>query len=103
MGLELACEFKCGAKISQDELETLFQKDEPETLAKLKRFRLKKEEESDPDLRWCIKPGCKGKMKGHTDATELKCPECGTSICFRCREEWHGKDSCEKAMENTYK
>ena len=28
---------------------------------------------------------------------ELKCPICGTSICFQCKEEWH-KGTCEEAM-----
>ena len=41
-------------------------------------------------------------MRGHEGATELTCPECGTSICFRCREEWHGDITCEQAMDKKY-
>jgi len=31
---------------------------------------------------------------------KLSCPKCSFSICFRCREDWHGYcTSCEDAME----
>ena len=54
-------------------------------------------------MRWCTRPGCKGTVRGENmDATELQCPECDTKICFRCREDWHGKLSCEAAMEKKY-
>ena len=36
-------------------------------------------------------------------AKELTCPECGTKICFQCREEAHGKLTCEEALEKKFK
>lgn len=86
----------CGQRVSAKELELLFKEDEPEVLEKFERFREKKLEESDPLLRYCTKPNCEGKMRGaNMQAKELTCPECGTKICFQCREEAHGKLTCE--------
>ena len=55
-------------------------------------------------MRWCTKQGCTGKMKGkNLSERKLVCPECKTAICFRCREEWHGRwTSCESAMEKRF-
>ena len=86
----------CGKRVLTVELEQLFKKDDPEVLEKFERFREKKLEESDPLLRFCTKPGCEGKMRGENmQAKELTCPDCGTKICFQCREEAHGKLTCE--------
>ena len=33
-------------------------------------------------------------------ARKLTCPVCATSVCFRCREEWHGYcTTCEQNLE----
>ena len=86
-----------------EELKKLFVK-EPEIIEKWQRFMRKKLDESNPLMRWCTKPGCSGTMMGENmDATKLDCPECKTSICFRCREEWHGTETtCEVAMEKKF-
>ena len=87
-----------------DEFKLLFKESEPETLEKLHKFREKKLNEGDPLMRWCTKPGCKGTVRGkHMNERKVKCPECDTSLCFRCREEWHGWcTSCESAMEKKF-
>ena len=85
------------------ELEQLF-KDEPEVIEKFKKFKEKKLDESDPLMRWCTVAGCDGKMRAkNMDARKMTCPECRQSICFRCKEEWHGYcTSCEAAMERKF-
>ena len=102
---KLICfQHKCGGKVTMDELDKLFKEDEPETLEKMVKFKEKKLNEADPLMRWCTKAGCKGTVRGkHMDERKLQCPECGTSICFRCKEEWHGRcTTCEKAMEKKF-
>ena len=62
---KLVCmEHGCGQKVSEEELEKLFGLNEPEIMEKLQRFKEKKQEEGDMLMRWCTKPGCKGKMRG---------------------------------------
>lgn len=77
----------------------------PEVYAKYEEFRVKKALESDPLVRWCPKSSCQAAIKGaNMHSTKLTCGECGTEVCFRCREEWHGRwISCEKHMENQFK
>ena len=52
-------------------------------------------------MRWCPKPNCGTGIRAQSlDAQKLDCPSCGHSICFQCREEWHGYwTSCDAAME----
>ena len=72
--------------------------------AKYERFKDKKALEADPLVRWCTKPGCESHMRApNKDAKKLTCPECGTEICFQCKEPWHGEDvSCEEAMAKEF-
>ena len=36
-------------------------------------------------------------------ARKLSCPKCSHSVCFRCREDWHGYfTSCETAVQRAY-
>ena len=46
---------------------------------KYQRFKLKKELESDPLVRWCTKAGCETHMRAPNDKVKkLECPKCGT-------------------------
>ena len=98
----LVCfEFKCLEKVTEDEIKELFKGVEPETFQKYKEFVVKKKVEGDPLMRWCTKPGCTGSMRGDDlNAKKVTCPVCKTDVCFQCRDEWHGTDTCEKNMDN---
>ena len=83
------------------ELSKLFETVEPETLQKLRDLIAKHEKEADPLVRWCTKAGCQGSMRGESlDAKKVVCPVCSTEVCFQCRDEWHGRTSCEQNMNN---
>jgi hypothetical protein len=83
------------------ELTKLFEEKEPETLQKLRDLVKKHEQEADPLVRWCTKPGCPGLMRGESlDAKKVVCPKCSTEVCFQCRDEWHGRTSCEQNMNS---
>ena len=60
--------------------------------------------ESDPLIRWCPSPGCEGWVAAFDfNASKLHCPLCDKAICFRCRDEWHGRwTSCEKNQEKKF-
>lgn len=51
-------------------------------------------------MRFCPRQGCDGIIKGHTIlASKLKCPTCKTTVCFKCRDFWHGHfTSCDRHM-----
>lgn len=52
-------------------------------------------------MRWCTKPGCSGSMRGENlDVKKVTCPVCSTEVCFQCRDEWHGRKSCESNMNH---
>ena len=95
---------KCGRKISANKLEQIFKDTEPEVLEKFEVFRTKRILEGNPLARFCPEPDCDGYMiAANLDARKLSCPKCARSICFRCREDWHGYcTSCEQAMERAF-
>ena len=69
---------------------------------KYERFKDKAGLEADPLVRWCTKPGCESHMRGkNNDEVKLKCLTCGTEVCFKCRDEWHGEDvTCEQHLHS---
>ena len=69
-------------------------------MEKYRRFKVSKDLDSDPLVRYCPKPGCEEHMKAESNDTQkLQCPRCETWVCFNCRDEWHGEDvTCEEAM-----
>jgi E3 ubiquitin-protein ligase RNF19A len=60
--------------------------------------------EANPLVRWCPKAGCEGFVTAANDkATKLVCPDCKTRICFKCRNDWHGRwTSCTKALDKKF-
>ena len=51
-------------------------------------------------VRFCPKPGCGEHVRAESsDASRLVCAKCGTEICFKCRDYWHGSEvTCDEAM-----
>jgi hypothetical protein len=62
---------------------------DPENYEKYDRFLLTAALNSDPDCRWCPRPGCATAMLGQANEPMLICPneKCNFSFCFNCREE----------------
>lgn len=57
--------------------------------AKYDRFMESNEAKKDPDVRWCIKPGCGAAMHREGNNRLVQCQECGTKHCFNCRGPYH--------------
>ena len=57
----------------------------------------------DPNLRWCVTPGCNGYMIGETSNPKLVCGFCHKATCFLCRNPWHENLDCEAALDNEFK
>lgn len=55
-------------------------------------------------MRYCPKANCDGVMRAKSvEDLKLTCPACKSSICFKCRDEWHGYwTSCEKHMMSKF-
>mgnify|MGYP001945825229 CR=1 FL=1 len=69
-------------------------------LQKIERFKASKDDLNNPLLRFCTDPKCNSKIYAKTiDDTMLVCGNCGTEMCFKCREPWHPNfTDCEKAF-----
>jgi len=61
-------------------------------------FLLEAHLKTDPDCRWCPKPGCGMAMIGNKDHPMMRCPndKCKYCFCFNCRVDWHADSTCEK-------
>jgi hypothetical protein len=68
------------------------------TFEKYEEFLLKHALDSDPNCRWCPRPGCHNAMIGNPNLPMMVCSneKCQFTFCFNCREEWHADTTCEK-------
>jgi len=78
----------CERLIEPDEILTFLT--DPDLKAKFLKFREEKLAMLTPNLRFCCKPDCPGKMTGSRIQRKLTCPVCSTQICFNCSQPWHG-------------
>ena len=88
-------------EIKNEKIEAILNaRDLGELCEKFKRFRDQKGLDSDPLVRWCPKPGCEEHMRAvNSQAEKMVCGKCATEVCFKCRDVWHGTESCEDAMK----
>ena len=103
--LKLTClDDHCGTYLTMDDIKQVLSLDHPEVISKYIMFKEKKLLESDPLVRWCPNRSCGKSMKAKSfDQRKMTCESCQTSVCFRCKEEWHGYfTSCEQAMEANF-
>lgn len=90
-------EFNCMKPIGSAKLKQYLS---DELFEKYERFKAARLIEGDPMIRFCPKPSCGAAIRAENEeATRLVCSECGTEVCFKCRDYWHGETvSCEQAM-----
>jgi hypothetical protein len=57
--------------------------------------------ESDPNCRFCPRPGCGTAMMGDPHRPMMNCPRpgCNFAYCFNCREAWHADTTCALYQE----
>ena len=72
----------------------------PDLLGKFLQFTQNKQRESDPNFRWCPRPGCSGFDIRLALNNSLKCQDCQFSYCYLCNEAWH-KSSCKDLIMQT--
>ena len=101
-------EFKC----PQDECKFIvpeseirrFLKPIPDLLNKLIKFKKSQEIASDPNVKWCIRPGCENLVRIENPSNPfIKCSSCGQEFCFKCNNPWHPNMPCEEFIDKIYK
>ena len=100
--IKIPCPANCGAELSDLDIETIF-KDSPQLISRLKKVRAALITDLDPLNRWCTNPICNTVIRNNAMAKKIKCQNCGNEMCFDCRGAWHGKMSCEQALDKEIK
>lgn len=100
---EIKCfEHLCEMTIPIQTISDLFKNIDPHVYLKYRALRDLRCQERDPLVRFCPNQYCRLQLRAdNLNVRKLTCPDCQESICFRCREEWHGYDtSCESNLQN---
>ena len=81
---DIACPLNgCGSMLPDEEIQKIVS---PELFQKMLKFRENDALMKDPNVRWCIKPGCETAIKrGNDKSRKMACQKCGTEICFKCK------------------
>lgn len=100
--IKILCPSNCPKELQEEEIKSILSRD-PKLFEKFKKFKELAILNQDPNIRWCIKPGCNSFIKNIGNETKIKCLKCGQEICFKCRLAWHGRVSCVQALDNELK
>ena len=100
--LKILCPSECGKEISEEEMKKIFSAD-INTFNKYIKYKKLLILNTDPNLRWCIRPGCNSFVKGKGNEKKVTCEKCRQEMCFKCRLAWHDNISCVKALDNEFK
>ena len=73
-----------------------------EKLERYMRFKKASLLSQNPDLRWCVRPGCDKYVIGKKGDKNVVCV-CKMKMCFRCGNRSHFGRSCEKVIDKVYK
>lgn len=83
---------KCGSEWEETYVEQFLEGNYLERYIKLKKLAIVN---TDPSLRWCIRPGCVRYNKGDASKPRIRC-DCGMEMCFNCNLQWHPNRTCQK-------
>ena len=100
--LKIKCPDDCGYILTQQNVEELL-KEEIIILTKYKKFRLNAELSQNPNLVWCMQPGCENIIKVENNTNLIICSKCKVKMCLLCRSLWHEGQTCEEAIDSEYK
>lgn len=100
--LDIKCPDSCGYIFKEEDIKEILLKDSNlyDRYVKFKKIVILNQ---DPNLRWCIKPGCNTFIKCSSNKSKVICPTCNFLMCFKCKGVWHDKITCEKALEEEFK
>ena len=75
-------DYTCQQPIDTDKIRDIFTAmNLTELFQKYERFKDQKKLDSDPLVRWCVKPGCESYIRAKSlEATKLICSTCKTEI-----------------------
>ena len=69
---------------------------------KYKKFKLRNDLYSDPNVKFCPIPDCESYAKKEGDNKYVQCLE-GHKFCFECSKPWHGKKKCQDEIDKDFK
>jgi len=99
--LQIKCPDDCPYELTEEDLQFLLKDDH--LFLKYKKFKKILELSMQPNVRWCVRPGCDNHMEGDPTKKRLVCDKCGQDVCFACKNEWHEGRTCEQAMNQEFK
>jgi len=88
----------CNNQFTQEQTTQLLEQELVEKYTRLKKVALLNQ---NPNLRWCVRPGCDKYVIGKLGKRKLVC-ECKTKICFSCGNQYHTFKSCETIINSVY-
>ena len=86
--LKIMCPDDCGYILTQNNIEELLSEDMI-MLIKYKKFKLNAELSQNPDVIWCMTPGCENIIKSEKNTKLVMCPKCKLRMCMLCKSHWH--------------
>ena len=100
--LKIMCPDDCGYKLTEKNIADLLS-EEYSLLKKYQKFKLNAELSQDPNLMWCMNPGCENIITSEKNAKLIICTKCDLRMCFTCKGLWHEGQTCDQAIESEYK
>lgn len=97
--LTIKCPYDgCNHEMTEEQVINLLDQETSEKYTRLKKIALLNQ---NPNLRWCVRPGCDKYIIGKPGKHKLVC-ECKMKICFSCGNEYHRFKSCEAVINGVY-
>ena len=92
---------ECDYELNDNDIDSLTDQD---LYKKYKDFKHRKLLSLNPNIRWCIRPGCDQYViiNNQKGSEKIAC-ECGQQMCIKCANEYHPGRTCEQMIDVTYK
>ena len=92
---------QCTEKMHPIDIYKLCENFNKKLIEKYEEFMLRRVLVTITDIRFCPAPDCNYAViaNGCANCPELKClrPDCNTSFCYHCKQQWHPNITCEDA------
>jgi len=90
----------CDQKFNDAQIEETL--NDKELFKKYIRFKTRASLYKNPNVRWCVRPGCENHMIGSPGDKMIKC-SCGAEVCFPCGSAYHEGKTCEQVLADGFK
>lgn len=92
---------QCTEKMHPIDIYKLCETYNKKLIEKYEEFMLRRVLVTITDIRFCPAPDCNFAViaNGCASCPEIKCerPDCNTSFCYHCKQQWHPNKTCEDA------